>query len=96
MAKIHIERAYIEPENEEEDNFSILIHIKRDVEHIYVGKVNLDAPLKWLHVETAKNGDLLINNSAGMEANKWDYLTKEIIGDIDGKSEGTKRSIRAY
>jgi hypothetical protein len=87
MAKIHIERAYIEPENEEQDNFAILIHIKRDVEHIYAGKVELDRPIKWLHVENAENGDLLINNSAGMEANKWDYLTKEIIGDISGKPE---------
>jgi hypothetical protein len=87
MAKIHIERAYIESENEEENNFAILIHIKSDVEHIYAGKVDIDAPLKWLHVETAKNGDLLINNSAGMEANKWDYLTKEIMGDINGKPE---------
>ena len=85
MAKIHIERAYIEPENEEEDNFSILIHIKRDVEHIYAGKVEVDAPIKWLHVETAENGDLMINNSATMEANKWDYLTQEIIGEINGK-----------
>ena len=87
MAKIHIERAYIEPENEEEDNFSILIHIKRDVEHIYVGKVDLDQPIKWLHVENAENGDLMINNSAGMEAKKWDYLTQEIMGDINDKSK---------
>jgi len=87
MAKIHIERAYIEPENEEDNNLAILLHIKRDVEHIYVGKVELDAPIKWLHVETAENGDLMVNNSAGMEAKKWDYLTKEIIGDINGKPE---------
>ena len=87
MAKIHIERAYIEPENEEDNNLAILLHIKRDVEHIYVGKVELDAPIKWLHVENAKNGDLMVNNSAGMEAKKWDYLTEEIIRGIDGKSE---------
>ena len=87
MAKIHIERAYIEPENEEDNNLAILLHIKRDVEHIYVGKVELDAPIKWLHVETAENGDLMVNNSAGMEAKKWDYLTEEIIRGIDGKSE---------
>ena len=87
MAKIHIERAYIEPENEEDNNLAILLHIKRDVEHIYVGKVELDAPIKWLHVETAENGDLMVNNSAGMEAKKWDYLTEEIIRGINGKSE---------
>jgi len=87
MAKIHIERAYIESENEEDNNLAILLHIKRDVEHIYVGKVELDAPIKWLHVETAENGDLMVNNSAGMEAKKWDYLTEEIIRGINGKSE---------
>jgi len=87
MAKIHIERAYIESENEEDNNLAILLHIKRDVEHIYVGKVELDAPIKWLHVENAKNGDLMVNNSAGMEAKKWDYLTEEIIRGINGKSE---------
>jgi hypothetical protein len=87
MAKIHIERAYIESENEEDNNLAILLHIKRDVEHIYVGKVELDHPIKWLHVETAENGDLMINNSAGMEAKKWDYLTEEIIKGINGKSE---------
>ena len=87
MAKIHIERAYIEAENEEEDNFSILIHIKRDVEHIYVGKIELNRPISWIHMENAENGDLLINNSAGMESKKWDHITKEIIGDIDDKSK---------
>lgn len=87
MAKIHIERAYIEPENEEEDNLAILIHIKSAYGHIYAGKVELDHPIKWLHVKNAENGDLMVNNSAGMEANKWNYLTQEIIGDIDGKSK---------
>jgi hypothetical protein len=86
MAKIHIERAYIEP-SEKEPYFSILIHIKDGNDHIFAGKVDLDAPINWLHVETAENGDLMINNSAGIEAKKWDYLTQEIIGEIDGKSK---------
>lgn len=91
MAKIQIERAYIEPfGEEEEDNFSILIHIKQTdadgkIEHIYAGKVELDAPIKWLYTENNKDGDLMINNSQSMEATKWNHLTKEIIGgDIDG------------
>ena len=91
MAKVHIERAYIEPfGEEEEDNFSILIHIKQTdadgkIEHIYAGKVELDAPIKWLYTENNKDGDLMINNSQSMEATKWNHLTKEIIGgDIDG------------
>ena len=90
MAKIYIERAYIEPFGEEEENFSILIHIKQTdadgkIEHIYAGKVELDAPIKWLYTENNKDGDLMINNSQSMEATKWNHLTKEIIGgDIDG------------
>ena len=87
MAKIHIERAYIESENKEDTNLAILIHIKRDVDHIYAGKVELDHPIPWIHMETAKNGDLMINNSAGIESKKWDHITKEIIGDIDDKSK---------
>ena len=90
MARIHIERAYIEPFGEEEENLSILIHIKEtdaegNINHIYAGKVELDQPIKWLYTENNKDGDLMINNSQSMEANKWNYLTKEIIGgEIDG------------
>jgi hypothetical protein len=80
LAKIHIERAYIEP-SQEEDNFAIFIHIKDGNNHILAGKVDVDQSLKWIYTENAENGDLIINNSAGMEANKWNYLTKEIIGD---------------
>jgi len=86
MALIHIERAYIEPlEQEDEDNFTILIHVKQGNDHIFAGKVDLDKPMKWLYTINAENGDLIINNSAGMEASKWNHLTKEIIGDIDGQ-----------
>ena len=90
MAKVWIERAYIEPFGEEDqDNFTILIHIKETdsdgkIDHIYAGKVDIDKPIKWLYTDNAENGDLVINNSAGMEANKWDYITKEILGDING------------
>ena len=91
MAKIQIERAYIEPfGEEEEDNFSILIHIKQTdadgkIDHIFAGKVDIDQPIKWLYTESNKDGDLMINNSQSMEATKWNHLTKEIIGgDIDG------------
>jgi hypothetical protein len=80
MAKVYIERAYIEPHDEKEENFAILIHIKSGLDHIYAGKVELDRPVAWMYLNTAENGDLLINNSAGMEGNKWDHITKEIIG----------------
>jgi len=92
MAKIHIERAYIEPSEKEED-FQILIHIKEtrnsEIDHIFAGKVELDAPIKWLHMDNAENGDLLINNSAGMEAKKWDHITHEIIyHKVEGEDNG--------
>jgi hypothetical protein len=89
MAQIYIERAYIEPFGEEEP-LAILLHIKNtdisgNIDHIYVGKVKLDKPIKWLYTKNAKNGDLIINNSSSMEAKKWHYLTKEIIGgEVDG------------
>jgi hypothetical protein len=79
MAKIHIDRAYIEPCGEE-DLFEILIHIKDENNHIFAGKVELDRPPIWLYTENLKNGDLHINNSPGMEDKKWDYITEEILG----------------
>jgi hypothetical protein len=87
MAKIHIERAYIEPYDQEED-LAILFHVKQldengNPDHILIGKVELDKPIKWLYTETNDVGDLEVNCSSSMEANKWDYLTKEIIGDIE-------------
>ena len=75
-----MERAYIEPHDEKENNFAILIHIKSGNDHIYAGKVELDHPVAWMYLNTAENGDLIINNSAGMEGKKWDHITKEIIG----------------
>jgi hypothetical protein len=75
MAKISIERAYIEPHDENEDNFSIEISYNG----VLVGKVPLDQPKSWLYTLTNEDGDLVINNSAGIEANKWDHITKEII-----------------
>lgn len=69
-------RAYIEAHDEDEDNLSILIHIDK----ILCGKVPLDNPIKWLYTVTNDDGDLVINNSAGMQANMWDHITYEIIG----------------
>ena len=87
MAKIHIERAYIEP-SEKDEPLAILFHVKQPDEngnpdHILIGKVELDKPIKWLYTETSENGELQINCSTSMEANKWDYLTREIIGETD-------------
>lgn len=84
MAKIYIDRAYIEPYDEED--MDILIHIKQvdqneNIDHIYAGKVELTHNIAWIHMDTADNGDLVINNSAGMEGNKWDHITREIIAN---------------
>ena len=69
-------RAYIEAHDDTYDNFSITI----SCQNILFGKVDLDNPKAWLYTVTNDDGDLVINNSAGMEANKWDHITHEIIG----------------
>lgn len=84
MAKILTERAYIEAHDDEQDNFSILIHIRQGVEHIFVGKVELDQPKPWIFLQSEENGDLVLNNSAGMENYKWDHITHYIIGEANG------------
>jgi hypothetical protein len=81
MAKFHIERAYIESYDSEESH-QILVHIKEGNDHILAGKVELDHDVAWIHMSTAENGDLVINNSAGMESNKWDHITREIVREI--------------
>ncbi len=84
MAKIITERAYIEPMDEDdEDSFAILIHIKDENNHIYAGKIELDRNIPWIYLDNLENGDLEINNSAGMENNKWDHITHYILGEIN-------------
>jgi hypothetical protein len=80
MAKIHIERSYIEPfEENDAQSHAILIHIKDGDNHIYAGKVELNKNVPWIYTENAKNGDLDINYSAGMEVNIFNYIIEEII-----------------
>jgi hypothetical protein len=76
MAKINIEKAYIEAHSDDEDNFNIEISCNG----VLVGKSPLN-PAKWLYTTTNDDGDLVINNSAGMEGSKWDHITREIIGN---------------
>jgi len=69
-------KAYIESYDENDDqNLAIEIHVDK----ILIGRVELDHPFKWLYTINNEDGDLVINNSAGMEANKWDHITKEIL-----------------
>jgi len=83
MANIYIERAYIE-DNSLEDSHQILIHIKENNDHILAGKVELEKDISWIHFSSDQNGDLFINNSAGMEANKWNHITYDIINNDFG------------
>jgi hypothetical protein len=78
MAKVYIERAYIEAHDDDVDNFSIELTCN----DILVAKSPV-SPAKWLYTITNDDGDLVINHSAGMQSNKWDHLTKEIIGEIN-------------
>ena len=71
-------KAYIESYDEDNDqNLAIEIHVDK----ILIGRVELDQPIKWLYTINNEDGDLVINNSAGMEANKWDHITKEILNN---------------
>jgi hypothetical protein len=76
MAKIYHEMAYIEAHEDDVDNFSIEITYNG----ILVGKSAVQ-PVIWLWTDTNEDGDLIINNSAGMEPKKWDHITKEIIAN---------------
>jgi hypothetical protein len=78
MAKIYIERAYIEPIAKEESH-EILIHIKEGDNHVFAGKVELTSNAQWLYTKSADNGDLEINYSTGMEARVMNYILEEII-----------------
>ena len=75
-------RAYIEAQDEEFDDYEIRIEIKDGNRLILAGKVEC-LPRTWLYTHINEDNDLVINCSAGMEANKWDYLTKEIIGEYN-------------
>lgn len=69
-------RAYIESD-EKDNKFEITIHTGQTL----VGKVDLDREgLPWLYTMNNEDDDLVINNSAGMENNKWEHITNEIIG----------------
>jgi hypothetical protein len=77
MAKISIERAYIEAHDDDVDNFSIEVSCNG----VLVAKSPV-TPVKWLYTMSNDDGDLVINHSAGMEGNKWDHITKEILGEV--------------
>lgn len=83
MAKFEIIRAYIDAEDDV-DNHNIEIYIKEGKKDILVAKSPC-TPRKWLYTVDNEDGDLVINNSAGMEGSKWDHLLREIIGEENGR-----------
>jgi hypothetical protein len=85
MAKFNIIRAYIDAEDGN-DNHNIEIYVKERKKMILVGKSKC-TPRKWLYTLENEDGDLVINNSAGMEEDKWDHLVKEIIGEENGRTD---------
>ena len=83
MAKINIERAYIEPYDE--DDWSILFHVKQgndkgQIDHIFVGKVDMDRLVPWTYMEDQENGDLWITYSKGREVH-WNHIIGDILHD---------------
>lgn len=86
MAQIWLERSYIEPFDETEDDWSISIHIKTGKQEILAGKVEMD-PRSWIYIDYNEDKDLIINNSPGMERNKWDHIIHETLGNINEPDE---------
>lgn len=79
MATFNIESAYIEAHDGSKDNFSIEISCN----DILVAKSPVK-PAKWLYTVSNDDGDLVINYSESMEEDKWDHITREILGEING------------
>jgi hypothetical protein len=82
MSKISTIRAYIEPFDEDNDDWAITIHIKENGKETLAGKVEME-PRSWIYLDYNEQGDLIINNSPKMEGNKWDHIIHETLGDID-------------
>lgn len=82
MAKIWLERSYIESASDHEDQNFIEVHIKSGSTEDLAGKVET-GPKSWIYLDYNEDKDLIINNSPGMEENKWDHIIHETLGYID-------------
>jgi hypothetical protein len=82
MAQVWIDRAYIEPHDDDIDQYAVEIYINSDKKEILAGKVEM-RPRSWVYLEYNEDKDLIINNSPGMEKIKWDLLIYETLGHID-------------
>ena len=78
MAKIWMERCYIDISDEDTDTYSVEIHIKEGKSEILAGRVNM-GPRPWVYIDYNEDGDLILNHSPGMDGNKWDHITREIL-----------------
>jgi len=82
--QISTTRAYIEATDDEDDEWAITVSIKAHKTEILAGKVEL-SPRPWIYLDYNEDNDLIINNSPGMEVNKWDHIINETLGEEDGK-----------
>ena len=82
MTKISTIRAYIEPFDEDNDDWSVTVHIKENKKEVLAGKVEMK-PRSWIYLDYNEEGDLIMNNSASMEDNKWDHITEELLREED-------------
>jgi len=81
--QISTTRAYIET-SEEDDEWAITVSIKANKTEILAGKVEMN-PRPWIYLDYNEDNDLIINNSPGMEVNKWDHIINETLGEENGK-----------
>ena len=67
-------RAYIEASDHDEDTGALIITVG-DINW----RVEIRNGLPWIYMQYNEEGDLVINNSALMENDKWDHITKELL-----------------
>lgn len=73
MAKIYINRAYIESDGEETPTISVTYG-----NEVFEFECERKA---WIYTIENDDKDLVINNSAGMEKAKWNHIIKEILDE---------------
>jgi hypothetical protein len=78
MAKIWMERSYIDVSDNDTDQHLVEIYIKEGKTEILAGRVDI-GPRPWLYIDYNEDGDLILNHSPGMDGNKWDHITRELL-----------------
>jgi hypothetical protein len=81
MAKIYIERSYIDISDPDDDQYLVELYIKEGKSEVLAGRVDI-GPRSWIYIDYNEDKDLILNHSPGMDGNKWDHITREIL-DIE-------------